>query len=112
VPGLLLAQVTSDNAPGGANFTLWFPLGLFCIVAAILWVLYTRPHRRTPPRRPAQSQAGSTANGLGAGAEPGERDGRTQPGYTATGPADAGDHSSDADQRGPQGTPGDDKGGR
>jgi hypothetical protein len=63
---LLLAQPTSDNAAGGALLSLWFPLGLFIIVAAVLWVIYTRPHSRVPPRpaRPvhgASSVAGSAA---------------------------------------------------
>jgi hypothetical protein len=57
LPGLLLAQSTSDNAPEGAYFTLWFPLGLFIIVIAILWVRYALPHRRVPPRRPAHARA-------------------------------------------------------
>ena len=64
MPGLILAQATSDNAPEGAYFTLWFPLGLFIIVAAILWVLYARPHRRVPPRRrPAHAHAGDAGHG-------------------------------------------------
>jgi hypothetical protein len=64
LPGLILAQATSDNAPEGAYFTLWFPLGLFIIVAAILWVLYARPHRRVPPRRrPAHAHAGDAGQG-------------------------------------------------
>jgi hypothetical protein len=71
VPGLLLAQVTSDNAPEGAYFTLWFPLGLFIIVLAILWVLYARPHRRVPPRQAAPAHAGGAAAG-GTGEESGE----------------------------------------
>jgi hypothetical protein len=67
LPGLLLAQVTSDNAPEGANFTLWFPLGLFIIVLAILWVLYSRPHRRVPPRQTAPAHAGGAAHSAGTG---------------------------------------------
>jgi hypothetical protein len=67
LPGLILAQATSDNAPEGAYFTLWFPLGLFIIVAAILWVLYARPHRRVPPRRrPAHAHAGDAGPGSSA----------------------------------------------
>jgi hypothetical protein len=74
---LLLAQPTSDNAPAGALFSLWFLLSLFAVVAAILWVLYSRPHRRVPPRRPAPApgQAGETG-------PPGHNDppGREDPG--------------------------------
>jgi hypothetical protein len=58
---LLLAMSTSDNSPAGQNFTLWFPLGLFCIVAVILYLMYSRPHHRVPPRRPAHAQASSAA---------------------------------------------------
>jgi hypothetical protein len=57
----LLALSTSDDSPAGQNFTLWFPLGLFIIVAAILWVLYARPHHRVPPRRPVHAAASSAA---------------------------------------------------
>jgi hypothetical protein len=57
MPGLLLAQATSDNAPAGADFSLWFPLGLFIIVIAILVLVYSRPHQRVPPRRPAREPA-------------------------------------------------------
>jgi hypothetical protein len=63
VLSFLLAQSTSDNAPGGAYFTLWFPLGLFIIVGTILWLLYTRPHQRVPPRRPAHAQASAAGTG-------------------------------------------------
>jgi uncharacterized protein (DUF58 family) len=65
LPGLLLAQATSDNAPEGAYFTLWFPLGLFIIVVAILWVLYARPHRRVPARPVAPARAGGGAPSAG-----------------------------------------------
>jgi hypothetical protein len=86
LPGLLLAQATSDNVPGGEYFTFWFPLGLFCVVAAILWVLYARPHRRVPPRRAAHAHAvgaGGTPAQSGpraAGTSGPERGGPGQPG--------------------------------
>jgi hypothetical protein len=65
VAAFLLAQ-TSDNAGGGALLSLWFPLGLFIIVAAVLWVIYARPHSRVPPRpagpvHGASSVAGSSS---------------------------------------------------
>jgi hypothetical protein len=70
VPEWILAQATSDNVPEGAYFSLWFPLGLFIIVAAILWLLYARPHRRVPPRRsvPPPGKAGKPSEDPG---EPG-----------------------------------------
>jgi hypothetical protein len=54
---VLLLASTSDNSPAGQNFTLWFPAGLFIIVTAILYLMYSRPHQRVPPRRPAHAQA-------------------------------------------------------
>jgi hypothetical protein len=83
VPGLLLAQSTSDNAPEGAYFTLWFPLGLFIIVIAILWTLYARPHQRVPRRRPAHARAGG---GLALGRSPASEGVAPEraPGFTAS----------------------------
>jgi hypothetical protein len=74
---LLLAQSVSDNSPAGQNFTLWFPAGLFIIVAVILYLMYSRPHHRVPPRRPAHAQASSAVPAASAGtkeepAEPGD----------------------------------------
>jgi hypothetical protein len=66
---LLLAQSTSDNSPAGQNFTLWFPAGLFIIVGVILYLMYSRPHQRVPPRRPAHAQA-SPAHAQASGAAP------------------------------------------
>jgi hypothetical protein len=73
---LLLAQSTSDNSPAGQNFTLWFPAGLFIIVGVILYLMYSRPHQRVPPRRPAHAQASpahaqaSPAHAQASGAAP------------------------------------------
>jgi len=63
VATFLLAQSTSDNAAGGALFSLWFPLGLFIIVAAALWVIYARPHGRVPPRPAVRSHGASSVAG-------------------------------------------------
>ena len=68
----LLAQSTSDNAGGGALLSLWFPLGLFIIVAAVLWVIYARPHRRVPSRPPAHAHGASSV--AGAPPQPGSDD--------------------------------------
>lgn len=61
----LLAQRTSDNAPAGALLSLWLPLGLFIVVATVLWVIYARPHNRVPPR-PIAHGASSVAGARGA----------------------------------------------
>lgn len=71
---MLLALSTSDNSPAGQNFTLWFPAGLFIIVAVILYLMYSRPHQRVPPRRPVHAGAKAAAAGSAKtdGAAPGD----------------------------------------
>jgi hypothetical protein len=46
----ILASVPM-NVEGGSYMTFGGPVGVFCVVGAILWVLFSRPHRRVPPRR-------------------------------------------------------------
>jgi hypothetical protein len=48
VPRLILAAVTPDNTPHGYNWTFAFPMLLFIVVALVLYVLFSRPHRRVP----------------------------------------------------------------
>ena len=48
MPRLILAAVTPDNTPHGYNWTFAFPMLLFIVVALILYVLFSRPHRRVP----------------------------------------------------------------
>jgi hypothetical protein len=86
VPGSILAAVTPDNTPAGAVLTFAFPLGLFIVIAVILYLRFARPHRRVPaavsgPAGPAATVPGpdtargaSVASGLptavgGGGAE-------------------------------------------
>jgi hypothetical protein len=64
---LILAAVTPDNTPHGYNLTFAFPMLLFIIIGGILYLLFSRPHRRIPartislsPSRPAGSTV--TAN--------------------------------------------------
>ena len=57
---LILAAVSPDNTPHGYNWTFAFPMLLFIIIAVILYLLFSRPHRRIPARsvtRPARSSA-------------------------------------------------------
>ena len=48
MPGLILAGATPDNTPGGFYYTFLFPMVLFIVVAVILYMLFSRPHRRVP----------------------------------------------------------------
>jgi hypothetical protein len=48
VPGPILAVATSDNTPAGAVLTFALPLGLFIIVAVVLYLRFARPHARVP----------------------------------------------------------------
>jgi hypothetical protein len=57
VPGSILAVSTSDNAPGGAVLTFAFPIILFAVIAVVLYLLFSRPHRRVPAKRVALAAA-------------------------------------------------------
>ncbi len=48
MPGLILATVTPDNTPGGANLTFAFPIVLFVVIVVVLYLWLGRPHRRVP----------------------------------------------------------------
>jgi len=68
VAGLILAAVNPDNTPHGYNWTFAYPMLLFIVIAAVLYYLFGRPHRRVPPRpisasAPAggETPAGNTA---------------------------------------------------
>lgn len=51
MPAVLAAATGSDWNAGGSILTFYFPIGLFVVVAAILWLLFTRPHT-IPGQRP------------------------------------------------------------
>jgi hypothetical protein len=51
VPAVLAAATGSNWNAGGSILTFYFPVGLFVVTAAILWLQFTRPHT-TPGRRP------------------------------------------------------------
>ena len=77
---LILAAVTPDNTPHGYNLTFAFPMLLFIIIGGILYLLFSRPHRRIPartislsPSRPAGSTvtaSSATATSATAPSEP------------------------------------------
>jgi len=41
----VLASGTSDNSAHGFNWTFAFPMILFIVVATVLYLMFTRPHR-------------------------------------------------------------------
>ena len=51
MPDIVLAAVVSDDVPAGAVFTFVFPVLLFALIAVILYLLFSRPHRRVPSQR-------------------------------------------------------------
>jgi hypothetical protein len=51
VPDMILAASVSDNAPAGAILTFAFPVILFAVIAIVLYLLFSRPHRRIPSQR-------------------------------------------------------------
>jgi hypothetical protein len=51
VPRLIFAAVRPDNTPHGYNWTFLFPMLLFIVIAVVLYLLFSRPHRRVPGRR-------------------------------------------------------------
>jgi hypothetical protein len=63
VPGSILAAVTPDNTPAGAVLTFAFPLGLFIVIAVILYLRFARPHRRVPAPVSGQPAPSATAPG-------------------------------------------------
>ncbi len=83
MPGSILASATSDNAPGGAVLTFAFPVILFAVIAVILYLLFSRPHRRIPSRRVVVASASAAPPG------PGTAHSAAVPAGSATEPAGA-----------------------
>jgi hypothetical protein len=48
---VIAAATGSDWSAGGSLLTFYFPVGLFVVVATILYLLFSRPHRRVPAHR-------------------------------------------------------------
>jgi hypothetical protein len=67
VHGVFLADLGSDWTLAASIMTFAIPVGLFCIVATILYFLYTRPHavpghRDLVPAGAAAKPAGGAAS--------------------------------------------------
>ncbi len=118
MPEMILAASVSDNAPGGAILTFAFPVILFSVIAVILYLLFSRPHRRIPSQRvvfagPASAvpeAAGTQRERAGAEergeAAPGGGRHAAQPGNGWPG----GTGNVSGEGRGPGGTGGDEQG--
>jgi hypothetical protein len=68
VPGLILAAINPDNTPHGYNWTFAFPMLLFVVVAALLYALFRRPHRRVPARAISADKGSRLPEAQAAGA--------------------------------------------
>jgi hypothetical protein len=96
VPGAILAAVP-DNTEGGAYLTIAFPLLLFIVIAAVLYiVLFARPHARVPARRVATvanvgppSPEAAKAAAIAAGLPLAEGGGSAESGVEAAGAVSA-----------------------
>ena len=64
--GLILAAINPDNTPHGYNWTFAFPMLLFIVIGAILYALFSRPHRRVPGRPIRVGGASTRAPAAGA----------------------------------------------
>jgi hypothetical protein len=51
MPAVIGTATSSDWSSGGALLTFFFPIGLFIVVAAGLYLAYARPHT-VPGRKP------------------------------------------------------------
>jgi hypothetical protein len=86
---IIAAAVTPDNTPGGSVLTFAVPVGLFAVVAVILYLLFSRPHRRIPARgvqpggtaapHPDAARAASIAGGLAVAAGAGAAETHLEP---------------------------------
>jgi hypothetical protein len=65
VTGSVLAVTV--NSPGAAVLTFYFPVGLFVVIGTVLYLLFSRPHRRVPGRLASAQANRATASSATAG---------------------------------------------
>jgi len=68
VPGLIAGTTGSDWSLGGSLLTFLFPMCLFIVVAAVLYVLLSRPHKVPGHRSPAPAAGPGTMPSAAAAA--------------------------------------------
>jgi hypothetical protein len=87
---MIVAVIDPANTPHGYNWTFAFPMLLFIVIAAILYALFSRPHRRVPARRisavaaadvpdAGTARAASVAGGLSVSAGGGVSESASEP---------------------------------
>ena len=109
--GAILASVL-DNAEAGSYLTFAFPIILFCVIGAALYiVLFGRPHARVPARRIATvahtgppSPEAAHAAAVAAGLPLAEGGGSTESGAEAAGAVSAALADTDPDATASPGT--------
>jgi hypothetical protein len=125
VRGLILAAISPDNTPHGYNWTFAFPMLLFIVIALVLYLLFSRPHRRVPrqpvsagasPELPAPeaARAASVAGGLSLAPGGGATESQHEPAgahlVASIDPADLGPEEAGADDAGADDTGAEDAG--
>jgi hypothetical protein len=111
---ILAAPINPDNTPHGYNWTFAFPMLLFIVIAAVLYALLARPHRRVPARgislparssklSPGAARSASVAGGLNVAAGGGTTESQLEPHgahAVATGATEAVDTTPETDDAG------------
>jgi hypothetical protein len=108
---ILAAPINPDNTPHGYNWTFAFPMLLFIVIAAVLYALFSRPHRRVPARAitlparssvlsPEAARSASVAGGLSVASGGGTTESQLEPHgahAVATGATEAVDTTPETD---------------
>jgi hypothetical protein len=87
VHGLIASSPSGDWSYGAAILTFAFPMILFIVVAAALYILYTTPHMVPGHRYRIEARAVTDTPAVAMGGPAGQQ---TAPGGQAGGPAAAG----------------------
>ena len=104
--GLILAAINPDNTAAGYYWTFLYPMLLFIVIAAVLWYLFGRPHRRVPSQPisavagsrqpdPSTARAAAVAGGLSVAAGSGTTESDVEPqGARLAADSDAGNEAA------------------
>jgi hypothetical protein len=68
MPAVIGTATSSDWSSGGALLTFFFPIGLFIVIAAALYLAFTRPHT-VPGRKPLAARGAISGEQRAAAAD-------------------------------------------